>query len=455
MTFRCERVEAEDATIELNSPMSMSTRRKILILEDQPERIAGFEKAALHFGADYELKAWREGYSMRDDCELLFPEAALISLNDCFVLKFLAECRPVCPVILHAGNSSESTSIEHELSLGGWIIERVPTDQSDSIEAAWLPKAKELLAKHKNTWPAALPEDHNARMQRALLSLDGLSVGDAFGECFFGNPRVAERRIEHRDPPPGPWSYTDDTTMALSIVRCLKRYGYIEREALAASFAREYARDPRRGYGGTAHGILQAIGSGTPWREAAGRVFNGEGSCGNGGAMRSAPIGAYFADDFDKVVAEARSSAEVTHAHPDGQTGAIAVALAAAWTVRRADTPRKPGTDLLKFVLERLPQTDTYYRLKRALDVPLHLSPQTAALRLGNGSQVIASDTVPFCLWCAARHPDNFQVAIWSTVGVYGDIDTNCAIVGGILGLSAGRDSIPDEWLKAREPFNV
>jgi ADP-ribosylglycohydrolase len=292
-------------------------------------------------------------------------------------------------------------------------------------------------------------------MNRALLSLDGLSVGDAFGECFFGNPNVAERRIELRDPPPGRWSFTDDTTMALSIVRCLKSQGHIEHDALAAAFAREYVRDPRRGYGGTAHGILQRIHAGTPWQEAAGRAFNGQGSCGNGGAMRSAPIGAYFADDIERVVAEAKASAEVTHAHPDGQTGAIAVALASAWMVAQGHEAKSSGHALVEFVLEHLPKTETYHRLKRALELPLNLSPLMAASALGNGLQVITSDTVPFCLWCATRHPDNYQEAMWSTVSVYGDIDTNCAIVGGIVALSAGRESIPQEWLKAREPFTI
>jgi len=69
--------------------------------------------------------------------------------------------------------------------------------------------------------------------------------------------------------------------------------------------------------------------------------------------------------------------------------------------------------------------------------------------------QAIASDTVPFCLWCAARHVNNYQEVIWSAVSVYGDIDTNCAIVGGIVALSAGRESIPREWLKAREPLPI
>ncbi len=433
----------------------MSAKRIILVLEDNDDRIADFGRAVGQLGEGYELKVWREAYSMRNECEAFFTDAALISLNHDFVVKFLTECCPICPVIIHCSDSLQASSMHNELLSTGWIVEQVVPEGASWVETAWFPKARELLATHQNTWPARLPENHQDRMQRALLSLDGLSVGDAFGECFFGNPRVAERRIEYRDPPPPPWAFTDDTAMALSIVRCLRRYGHIEREALAASFAREYARDPRRGYGGTAHGILQAIGAGTPWQEAAGRVFNGEGSCGNGGAMRSAPIGAYFADDLDRVVAEAKASAEVTHAHPDGQTGAIAVALAAAWMVRETEKAKKPGLELVEFVLGRLPETDTYYRLKRALELPVDLSPQTVALRLGNGTQVIASDTVPFCLWCAARHPDNFQGAIWSTVGVYGDIDTNCAIVGGIVALSAGRESIPSEWLRARESFNV
>ena len=243
--------------------------------------------------------------------------------------------------------------------------------------------------------------------------------------------------------------------MALSIVRCLNRYGHIERDTLASAFAKEYVRDPTRGYGGGAHGILQAIHAGTPWEEAAGRVFNGEGSCGNGGAMRSAPIGAYFAADTERVIAEAKASAEVTHAHPDGQAGAIAVALAAAWTVTAAQRGKPTGHGLLSFVLQHLPRTETYFGLERALHIPLEFSPLSAASALGNGIRVIASDTVPFCLWCAARQLNNYEDAIWSTVSVYGDIDTNCAIVGGIVALSAGRESIPTGWLSARESFTV
>ncbi len=59
-------------------------------------------------------------------------------------------------------------------------------------------------------------------VRRALLSLDGLSVGDVLGERFFGLPEEAAQRIAARTVPPGPWRYTDDTEMALGLVECLR-----------------------------------------------------------------------------------------------------------------------------------------------------------------------------------------------------------------------------------------
>jgi ADP-ribosylglycohydrolase len=73
---------------------------------------------------------------------------------------------------------------------------------------------------------------------------------------------------------------------------------------------------------------------------------------------------------------------------------------------------------------------------------------------LGTGTKVTSADTVPFALWCAARHLDDYEEALWTTVSGLGDRDTTCAIVGGIVALSAGRGSIPATWLAAREPLS-
>jgi hypothetical protein len=76
-----------------------------------------------------------------------------------------------------------------------------------------------------------------ARLERARLSLEGLSVGDAFGETFFVNPAVVDSLIAERALASREWNYTDDTLMALSIFSILRQHGRIEQDLLASSFA--------------------------------------------------------------------------------------------------------------------------------------------------------------------------------------------------------------------------
>jgi ADP-ribosylglycohydrolase len=286
-------------------------------------------------------------------------------------------------------------------------------------------------------------------MRRARLSLEGLSLGDSFGERFFVPPALAESLVEQRVLPAPPWHYTDDTAMALSIVETLEVHGAIDQEVLAQAFFRRYRADPGRGYGGMAHHILREIGAGTPWRRVSRAAFGGMGSMGNGGAMRAAPIGGYFADDLKAASAQAQRSAEVTHAHPEGQAGAAAVAVAAA---RAAGAPSDPR-EILEAALAFTPDGQTRAGIAEALRLPFDSSVAAAVGRLGNGSQVISQDTVPFSLWCAARHASHFEEALWTTVSGLGDRDTTCAIVGGIVSLAVGREALPSGWLASREPL--
>lgn len=78
-----------------------------------------------------------------------------------------------------------------------------------------------------------------------------------------------------------------------------------------------------------------------------------------------------------------------------------------------------------------------------------------AVRALGNGTGISAQDTVPFTLWCAAQHLDNFEAALWLTISGLGDRDTTCAIVGGIVAGCTGTEGIPAAWLAARESLPV
>ncbi len=296
--------------------------------------------------------------------------------------------------------------------------------------------------------------EKNERLELARQSLNGLATGDALGQRFFAPGNVG--LIVSRKAPPPFWSYTDDTAMAISIVRTLQVHGCIDQEELAKRFATVFAGDPLRGYGPGARRLLADIAGGADWRVAAYEMFGGEGSMGNGGAMRVAPLGAYFADDLKKVVSEAKLSAEVTHAHPEGQAGTIAVALAAALAVRIDKRLINPEPSALFDVLiEHTPDGLTRMNLKQAAALPADTSLEDVVRTLGNGSRIISYDTVPFCLWCAFHNLDSYTDALWTCVSAGGDIDTTAAIVGGIVSLSAGPDAIPKEWTRARESYSL
>ena len=78
-------------------------------------------------------------------------------------------------------------------------------------------------------------------------------------------------------------------------------------------------------------------------------------------------------------------------------------------------------------------------------------TPSEVVNELGNGSLVIATDTVPHALWCASRCIDSYEEAFWLAASALGDIDTNCAIVGGIVASYVGKDGIPESWRNAVE----
>ncbi len=296
-----------------------------------------------------------------------------------------------------------------------------------------------------------MPTPNHDRFVRARCSLEGLSVGDAFGDRFFIHPDVAERLIEARALPVAPWRFSDDTQMALSIVSILREFGTIDQEQLAQSFAQRY--DSGRGYGAAMHGLLARIRDGEPWNKVAPSLFSGQGSFGNGAAMRVAPLGAFFADEMDRVISQAEASAEVTHSHPEAKAGAIAVAVAAAWAWRLRNSSTVPSQqEFLDLILPLVPESEVHSKIRQARDLQ-QASVESAVAVLGNGDRISAQDTVPFALWCAAQHLDNYEEAMWLTVSGMGDRDTTCAIVGGIVALYTGVEGIPTAWLDNREPL--
>src|SRR5215510_6243915 len=110
---------------------------------------------------------------------------------------------------------------------------------------------------------AATERSNGCTRQSAALP-DGLSVGDAFGERFFGPLSEVRQRISQRVLPDSPWTYTDDTEMALSIVEILKEHASINQDQLANRFANRMQF--QRGYGQGAYAVLCGVKDGLDWR---------------------------------------------------------------------------------------------------------------------------------------------------------------------------------------------
>jgi ADP-ribosylglycohydrolase len=292
-------------------------------------------------------------------------------------------------------------------------------------------------------------------------SLDGLSVGDALGAQFFvpgtalSEAAQAAGGLSFGKVPEGPWPWTDDTEMACSIVEQLHSGGHIDQDRLAAAFAERF--EPYRGYGGGAVVLLRQLRAGAAWQEVSKAAFDGQGSMGNGAAMRVAPLGAFHAGDSRTAALEAMRSAEVTHANAEAILGAVAVAVAAAeagWA-RLVEHRPEPFT-FLESVLDYLVDSRVLTMVERALPL-LGASVAEAAHELGNGSRVLAHDTVPFALWVAATRIDDYPAAIRACVEAGGDVDTTAAIAGGVVAAYTGRGpgGIPADWLRRREPLPI
>jgi poly(ADP-ribose) glycohydrolase ARH3 len=124
-------------------------------------------------------------------------------------------------------------------------------------------------------------------VQGAVL---GLALGDALGAPFEGG--MLERMVwtlicKTRRKDRGKTRWTDDTQMTMDVMASLIHCNKVNQDDLAQRFAESYRWS--RGYGPGAAKVFKKIRRGTPWQTASRSVY-GEGSFGNGGAMRAPTV---------------------------------------------------------------------------------------------------------------------------------------------------------------------
>lgn len=180
------------------------------------------------------------------------------------------------------------------------------------------------------------PPDYPDRVRGALL---GTFCGDALGAAVENMPpgRIAARfpdgLLQMVDHPRGRGRYTDDFQMTLALARHLAEHKACDAAGAAAAYAKAF--EPRRGYAAAASRALEALKSGAD-PAATGRMDFPEGSYGNGGAMRIAPVGlAYRHAPVTVLENSVQAALLCTHVHPQAVDGALMQAAAVAWLCKR------------------------------------------------------------------------------------------------------------------------
>lgn len=283
------------------------------------------------------------------------------------------------------------------------------------------------------------------KTDKIIGSILGLALGDAFGAPYEGGilERVLWMFLGTKD---GKRRWTDDTQMSIDVIESLLEYRAINQDDLASRFAASYQYS--RGYGPAAAKILKRIRHGQSWQRANVSVYQ-DGSFGNGGAMRVAAVGLFFAKESEEeIIKHAHETAIITHSHPLGLEGAGMIALAAALSFNEQSSQQ-----IIEHLLHHASSpafTDRLNQTKKWIEEPHAVSAKMAAKELGN--KISASESCVTAIYTAlAFRESSFDEMLAFIIEMGGDVDTIGAMAGAIWGAARGFSALPEEKLQALE----
>ena len=284
---------------------------------------------------------------------------------------------------------------------------------------------------------------------RVVGAVLGLALGDALGAPF-----EFRRAHDVPDPIPAfdlPWmglppgSTTDDTAMAMNLVRSLADRGGFDADDLAARHLAWFAGGPPD-VGNLTRRVLSRAATGVPAADAARAVWEERGpevSAGNGSVMYCAPLGAAYANRREELLDAAPALSALTHYDERCRTAVLAVTLAVAALVR-GETAQAAVEDAVGTTIDREGGEELEF-LVGAVDVqrPVDGPDQGFVLfTAGLGLQALyrVADDVPVA-------PDDVERELRRVVALGGDTDTNAAVAGALLGAAAGAANLPARWV--------
>ncbi len=294
--------------------------------------------------------------------------------------------------------------------------------------------------------------DLKAKFTGALL---GSAIGDALGAPVEGYSMEKVKAV-YGEGEMKAGRYTDDTEMMIGVAESLIANRGFNGADMALRFILNY--DATRRYGPGSKEVLGRIHAGESWREASKQIFGGEGSYGNGAAMRIAPVGIFYCDNAELLREIAYKSSHITHSHVLGKEGAAlqAYSIALALHGHKADMPSRLKGFVKDVSFKNIALAKEYCTIGTTNDVYKEklskleqlLGKQTAKAELITelGTGEAAFDSVPTAIY-SFIHANSFKDAVMYAIRLGGDTDTIGAMTGAISGAYYGEAAIPGAWL--------
>lgn len=303
------------------------------------------------------------------------------------------------------------------------------------------------------------------KFQGTLISV---AIGDTLGCPFQGKLRkkiysyfkdFREFIQEYRDIFR---TYTDDTQLTIHTTKALIQGNGFNTD----NFIREYIKwldDPPIGPGWGCISSIRKLKYGIPWKEAASN------SGGNGTVMRIAPIGLFYCTNLKGLKTAAIKSSIITHSHPAASAGAIIIAQAIAYLIKKNPNTGFPIDEFFEILISSISNShediweefiSLLEKLKSNLDIPIEAglikfsqagvkSPYFIEEYLGQAFvHPYTISTVICSLFIFLKRLHSFEECIFELATAGGDSDTVGAIGGSLAGAYFGLKNIPSDLIK-------
>lgn len=252
--------------------------------------------------------------------------------------------------------------------------------------------------------------------------------------------------------------YSDDTQLTRELfIAVSQNKGKMDPMIYALRIARLFQPNAYRivGFGAQTARAANAIINGAHYTES----DNSTGQ-GNGGAMRSACIGAILAGHSIEEISEvAKVMTSITHSSTPCVDAAVTIALVTNYVTitRKKDFNCRKMID---YVCQSNMITDEFKGYIRELENLAVSDFETASKRIikiglshkekkwGNGISYGVRQTTLWALWSFIKSPDDFIGCISNSIKIGGDVDSSSAIACAIIGARLGVNKIPEIWRK-------